>query len=92
VTLDDVARHFSYTPEYTSRLIKKVTNSTFMNLVTDSRMKHAVSLLKSTRLSIAQISSQVGYENTENFIRTFRKKYNMTPSAYRKISDSNYMI
>ena len=92
ITLDDVARHFNYTPEYTSKLIKKVTNSTFMNLVTDSRMKHAVSLLKSTRLSVAQIANQVGYENAENFIRTFRKKYSMTPSAYRKVSDSNYIV
>ena len=87
VTLEDVASYFNYTPEYTSRLIKKITGDTFMNLLTNSRMKHAVSLLQSTRLSVAQIANQVGYENTENFIRTFRKKYNMTPSAYRKLDE-----
>ncbi len=86
ITLEDVAAKYHYTPEYTSRFIKKVTGKTFMELLTDARMKHAISLLKSTSLSISQISLQIGYENVENFIRVFRKHYSTTPSAYRRNS------
>ncbi len=84
ITLEDVAAKYHYTPEYTSRFIRKITGKTFMELLTDSRIKHAVALLKSTSLSVSQISFQVGYENVENFIRVFKKHYHMTPNAYRK--------
>ena len=84
ITLDDIAAKYHYTPEYTSRFIRKITGKTFMELLTDSRIKHAVALLKSTSLSVSQISFQVGYENVENFIRVFKKHYHMTPNAYRK--------
>lgn len=92
ITLQDVARKYNYSVEYTSRYIKKVTGKSFMEILTDSRMKHAISLLKSTTLSIAQISLQIGYENTENFIRVFRRKYDMTPTSYRKTSAANQLL
>jgi AraC-like DNA-binding protein len=92
ISLEDVARKFNYSLEYTSRYIKKNTGKTFMELLTDSRMKHAVSLLKSTNLSVSQIAFQIGYENTENFIRVFRKKYNTTPTAYRKSNAETHLL
>ena len=92
ITLNDVADHYNYTPEYTSRFVKKTTGKTFMELLTDSRMKHAVSLLKSTNLSVTDVAFQVGYENVENFIRTFRKKYGMTPTDYRKTSIASIVL
>ncbi len=92
ISLEDVAQKFNYSLEYTSRYIKKNTGKTFMELLTDSRMKHAVSLLKSTNLSVSQIAFQIGYENTENFIRVFRKKYNTTPTAYRKSNAETHLL
>lgn len=35
-------------------------------------------------MSIADISSTLGYENPETFIRTFKKELFMTPAKYRK--------
>ena len=84
VTLSKLAERYHYTPEYTSRFIKEATGRTFSDILIDSRMKHAISLLKSTSLPISEVAYLVGYENTENFIRTFRKRYDKTPTAYRK--------
>ncbi|MBQ0071734.1 MAG: helix-turn-helix domain-containing protein [Spirochaetales bacterium] len=84
VTLTDVAEFFHFSPEYTSRCIKATTGKTFSEIPLDSRMKHAASLLKSTVLPISEISFLVGYENTENFIKSFKKKYSKTPSQYRR--------
>ena len=55
-------------------------------------MKHAVSLLKSTSLPVLEIAYQVGYVNTENFIRTFRKRYQTTPTGYRKENIRSYVL
>lgn len=83
---------FHYAPEYASRFIKEATGKTFSEILTDARMKHALSLLKSTSLPISEIAFQIGYENTENFIRTFRKRYDKTPSAYRKDLQKDYYL
>ena len=92
VTLSDVAAHFHYSEEYTSRCIKNTTGKTFTEILLESRMKHAASLLNSTVLPISDISYLVGYENTENFIRSFKKKYSKTPSQYRRDRKGEYSI
>ncbi len=92
VTLQKVADRYHYTPEYTSRFIKELTGKTFTDILIDAKMKHAISLLKSTSLPISEVAFQVGYENTENFIRTFKRRYDMTPTAYRKELAKEYML
>ena len=92
VTLADTAKHFGYSPEYTSRLIRTTTGKTFMELLTESRMKHACALLKSTNLPVSQVALQVGYESTENFIRVFKKRYHLTPSGFRRTAGKNMLI
>lgn len=84
ITLKQVAEKFHYTPEYTSRFIKAMTGKSFTELVLNYRMDHAVSLLKDTRLTIADIAYEVGYENAETFNRVFKKSFSCTPTAYRR--------
>ncbi len=59
VTLQKVAERYHYTPEYTYRFIKEVTGRTFTDILIDAKMKHAVSLLKSTSLPISEVAFQV---------------------------------
>lgn len=92
VTLTRLAERYNYTPEYMSRFIREATGKTFSELLIDSRMKHAISLLRSTSLPISEIAYQIGYENTENFIRVFKKRYEKTPSSYRKELMKEYIL
>ena len=87
ITLSDLAARFHYSEEYVSRLIKQLMGRNFSDILTDCRMKHALSLLKSTNLPVREIAYQVGYENAENFIRTFKKQYKKTPTEYRRSLD-----
>ena len=32
---------------------------------------------------MTEAGKEIGYENTENFFRVFKKHYHMTPSQYR---------
>lgn len=84
ITLPKLADEFNYTPNYTSKLIHDVTGKTFSAILTQIRMEHAIQLLNTTTLSIANIAASLGYMTTEHFIRTFKKTYNTTPSNYRK--------
>ena len=91
INLEKIAQRYHYTPEYTSRYIKETTGKTFSEILIDARMKHAISLLKSTSLPISEVAYLVGYQNTENFIRVFKSRYSKTPTAYRKDLIKDYV-
>lgn len=84
VTLNQIAKKFHYTPEYTSRLIKSTTGRSFTQILQQVRLEKAQVLLQDTNLSVANIADQVGYESTEYFIRIFKKQMHMTPTEYRR--------
>lgn len=84
INLDMIARKFHYTPEYTSKLIKEATGMNYKTILQKVRIERASFLLIDTNLSVQNIGLQVGYENVEHFIRTFKKVNGMTPTEYRK--------
>jgi AraC family transcriptional regulator of arabinose operon len=48
------------------------------------KIEHAKKLLKTTDMSIAEVSAACGYASVEHFIRIFNKQVNYTPLQYRK--------
>ncbi len=83
-TLKSTAAYFYYTQQHLSRLVRTETGLRFMEILTDIRMQKACDLLKNTTLRVLEVSSAVGYENTEHFYRAFRRKTGLTPREYRK--------
>lgn len=84
LSLETAAQRFHYNPSYLGKLLKRSTGKNFTQLVRDCRMERACQLLTDSEYTIGAISTMVGYENVEHFNRTFRKTYQMTPSAWRK--------
>ena len=66
-----------------SKTIKKLTGSTYTELLQKKRLNQACFLLRSTALSVLDISMAVGYNNFSYFHRIFRQETGMTPRAYR---------
>ena len=83
-TLSDMASHLNYSPAYCSRLIKKATGSTFVELLREIRLRQAENLLVSTPISVEKLAYEVGYESSESFIRVFKKNRGVTPARYRE--------
>ena len=92
ITLSQIAEKFHYTPEYTSKLIKETTGMTFKQILQKVRMERAEFLLLDTNLTVLNISLQVGYDNVEHFIRTFKKTTGETPTSYRKSHEHTHPI
>ena len=82
VTLQDIASHFSYHPNYISTLLHNETGKTFSEIVLEKRMERAVILLKGTTLSIEEIADMLGYNNFSNFYKAFKSFYGKTPRSY----------
>ena len=56
------------------------------------RLSHAQKLLSETKLSISEITYDLGFSSPSNFSRLFRKQFNMKPSEFRNKTDKNSSI
>lgn len=86
LSLNDVAAHVGYHPNYFSAFFKKSTGDTFLNYLTKLRIAKAKLLLRTTNFTISAICDMIGYKNHTHFYNIFRKSENgMTPLEYRNL-------
>ncbi|HHW37644.1 MAG TPA: AraC family transcriptional regulator [Bacillales bacterium] len=74
--------HLSHT--YFSRLFKKELGVSFVEYVTNIRVKRAKYLLANTNDTIESIATQVGFNTPNYFSSIFKKQTGMSPSEYRE--------
>ena len=55
-----------------------------MEYIIDVVFEEACRLLRFTDMSIEEISETLGFETSTYFIRSFGKRYSVTPLQYRK--------
>lgn len=55
----------------------------YQSLIDEARCEHAQRLLARHELSVEQIADQLGFADTSNFSRTFRRWCGLTPRAWR---------
>lgn len=84
-SLNDLSKQYNYSPSLISQRIKSQYEMTFVEILQEIRLKHAIRLLTSTNLNIDQIIDQIGYNNKTHFYNLFKEKYNHTPNSYRKL-------
>jgi YesN/AraC family two-component response regulator len=70
-------------PAYVSRYFKQKTSMSFSDYLLEQKMSLAASLLTDLQYKIYDISSRLGYTNPENFTRSFRKFFGVSPKEYR---------
>ena len=81
--LSRIAEDFSLSLSVVSRMIKKNTGFTFVELLMRKRFQKASAFLVETELPVEQIAANIGYENHSYFYRQFKAHYGVTPSQYR---------
>ncbi len=84
LSLDDTARQVNISPYYFSRLFKSTTGISFIEYLTEYRIKKAKEFMENPRYSIKEICSKCGYTDPNYFSRIFKKYEGVTPTEYRK--------
>ncbi len=84
LTLNQLALDFQVSPFYLSRTFKEVTGFSFIEYLNITRVKEAQRLLIDTRLSITDISQEVGFESPTHFGRVFKSITQNSPLKFRK--------
>lgn len=69
--------------KYLMRVIKEATGHSFHYWIMDFVIREAKLLLRSTAMSVTEISVLLNYPNSSFFSRVFRKYVGMTPSDFR---------
>ena len=77
------ADKLNISPKYLSTVCKKVSGKNPMRWITEYVMQDCYALLKSTDLSIKEISNRLGFPNSSFFGQYFREQAGMTPMEYR---------
>ncbi len=84
LTLDGIAKAFSYNIQYLSKKFKARTGRSPIDYLIHLRMEKAARLLVETDEPIQQIAESVGYSDLFYFIKRFKKHSGLVPGQYRK--------
>lgn len=84
LTLEECSSRINYHPHYVSRVFRQETGINFGEYVTQYRIDMAKKWLKESDMKIIEIAERLQYNNSANFIRSFRKLVGMTPGQYRE--------
>lgn len=84
LNLARLAEHFHYTVYYFSRKFREECGIGITDYIKQQKTERAKLLLKTTQLSVKQISEQLSFESVNTFCAVFRKCTGMSPTAFRR--------
>ncbi len=89
ISLEDIAKKAFLSKSHFCVIFKKTNGLTPWEYINIKRINKAVDLLKTTTLSVFDIATQCGYNNTANFNKQFRAITGQTPTTIRARTPSN---
>ena len=85
MTVGEMADLVGVSQYHFSRRFKAATGQTPHQYAINRKLDHAVKLLEEDEKSnIISIAQKIGYENSGQFARVFRKRFGLTPGGWRK--------
>ena len=83
LSLNSIAKQLGVNPTYLSALFRKECDCTLTEYVNKKRVEQAASLLSKTDKLVNTISYECGIQDTNYFIKLFKKYTGLTPTQYR---------
>lgn len=84
ISLQTVADHLYISTWHLSKLLKKETGNTFVDLLNNIRIQESKRLLEDPKYKIYEICNIVGFSDTAYFVKLFKKICSVTPTDYRR--------
>ncbi len=79
----EVAARYGYSPDHFGRVFRAVAGEALGDFLARRPLERAASrLIKCPAMSVTDIAAEAGYSSS-NFAVAFKRRYGMTPSAYR---------
>lgn len=84
LSVSNIASDLFITPNYFSRLFKRITGEGCNEYIVRKRIERAKSLLETTSMKAGKIAMMVGYRDTNYFSLAFKKHTGKSPTKYRE--------
>jgi len=89
LSVSNIASQLYLSPNYFSRLFKKVTGEGCNEYIVRKRIEKAKMLLETTNLPTGRIALMVGYRDTNYFSLAIKKSTGYSPRKYREVHQKN---
>jgi len=85
INMDELAKSFNISKFYMHKIFKEIFGRNIYESIKSIRLQKASSLLLTNKYStITEIASLCGYSSQTSFIRVFKERFLVTPTAWRK--------
>lgn len=85
ITIEEMSELCNFSQSHFMKFFKSNMDVSFIEYLNDYRLTIASRLLISSSSSILAIALESGFDNLSYFNRLFKKRFDMTPSQFRKI-------
>lgn len=79
----DIANHFGYNEKYLSHLFHTIKGVSLKQYILQEKMELAKYILVDTNDTVASVAEQLGFRDSHNFMKAFKKQVGLTPTEYR---------
>lgn len=88
-SVSNIAEAIHLNADYLTRLFKKETGKNICSYLMEYKLNIASNMLRTTNLSISDISTRVGIENISYFSKKFKEQFGVQPVTYRNKNQNN---
>ena len=88
IGLEEVAKQVGISQYYFSNLFRKTEGKKFSSYLNEVRIGHARDLLRDPKITVAQVSEMVGFNDHQYFSKTFKKYTVITMTDFREKNSS----
>lgn len=83
LTVRQIAEKFGYNEKYISYMFCQISGITLKQFILEQKAEAASFFLTDTNLTIQEISVKLGYNDSHNFMRSYKKATGFSPTEYR---------
>lgn len=83
IRVADIAAQFGYNAKYLSHQFVKITGYPLKQFILNQKIDSANFMLSDTNQSIAEIAAALGFTDSHNFCRAYKRATGLTPTQYR---------
>lgn len=83
-TVQEVADYLEVSPRYLTDLLRALTGRSTQQVIHDQLIEKAKLILRGSKLTVAEIAYELGFEHPQSFNKLFKQKTNMSPLQFRQ--------
>ena len=92
ITVAEIASKFGYNEKYISHRFAQITGMSLKQYILSQKVDAANFMLTDSNTPIAQIALSLGFSNSQNFSRLYKKLTGLSPSEYRNAFEKRLLF